>query len=58
MSLRGDVHSRWLGLRKQVRVVAYCRRSNHEVANAYTGCELCHGDVLQSFALPPEEEIP
>jgi hypothetical protein len=56
MSLRGLVESRWFGLRKQVRVTAYCRRSNHAVDNPYTGCELCHADVLHSLVLPPEEE--
>jgi hypothetical protein len=55
MTLRGAVDSRWFGLRRIVRVEAYCRRSNHAVVNPYTGCELCHRDVLQSLALPPGE---
>jgi hypothetical protein len=55
MMLRGEVHAGWLGLRKQVRAFAYCRRANRAVENPYVGCGICHADVLRSFALPPDK---
>jgi hypothetical protein len=55
MVLRGEVHIRWMGLRKQVRAFAFCRRAERAVANPYIGCGICHADVLRSLALPPDE---
>lgn len=42
MVLSGEVSSEFLGLKKQVKVTAYCTKAHREVTNPYVGCGECH----------------
>ncbi len=42
LELRGEVERTMLGLRRRVKVSAYCTRSEKAVAEPEVGCGLCH----------------
>ncbi|KPL84501.1 hypothetical protein SE15_05285 [Thermanaerothrix daxensis] len=42
MVLRAWVERQWLGLRKRVRVSAFCQKVHQEVAHPEVGCGECH----------------
>ena len=42
MILTGETSSGFLGLRKKMKVSAYCRKTHRDVSNPYVGCGECH----------------
>jgi hypothetical protein len=42
MILSGEIESTFLGLKKQVKVTAYCTKTHQVVKDPYVGCGECH----------------
>ncbi|MEJ2012222.1 MAG: hypothetical protein P8X64_08360 [Anaerolineales bacterium] len=55
MVLEARVISGFLGLRRRVRVSAYCTKSLEDVKEPEVGCSQCHRDI-PVFSVGPEEE--
>ena len=55
MVLEGRVVSGFLGLRRRVRVSAYCTKSLEDVEEPEIGCSQCHRGIL-GFSVGPESE--
>lgn len=47
MVLHAEVGSLFLGLRKRVKISAYCVKSERNVTEPEIGCGLCHPDINQ-----------
>jgi len=47
MVLHVEVSNLFLGLRKRVKISAYCVKSERNVAEPEIGCGLCHPDINQ-----------
>ena len=47
--LHGEVGGQLLGLRKRVKVSAYCTKSQTNVAEPEIGCGLCHPEIKEFF---------
>lgn len=42
MILSGEILSILFGLKKKIKIEAYCTKTHQEVKNPYTGCNKCH----------------
>jgi hypothetical protein len=47
--LHAEVHRSFLGLKRQVRISAYCEKSQRNVNEPEIGCGLCHPEINEYF---------
>jgi hypothetical protein len=47
--LHAEVHRSFLGLKRKVRISAYCEKSQRNVDEPEIGCGLCHPEINEFF---------
>jgi hypothetical protein len=49
LSLHAEIHRSFLGLKRKVKISAYCEKSQRNVGEPEIGCGLCHPEINEYF---------